>query len=191
MGGRIIGKMRGVDGSTRRIRIAAAGDVHASAEQRERIESAVTEIDRVIRDLRNYIFGLRPGILADRQLDQAVRSLVADFEAGSGVRAQVEVDPQVASELAAKSGEVVQLLREALSNVSRHAQARTCRVRLVRRGRHGLLAVVDDGRGFDPQGVNRGQGLDNILGRTKRLGGVLRLHSAPGRGTTLQVEIPM
>ena len=161
------------------------------SEQRERIESAVTEIDRVIRDLRNYIFGLRPGILADRQLDQALRSLVTDFEASSGLQARVEVDPQVAAELAAKSGDVVQLLREALSNVSRHAQARTCQVRLVRRGRHGLLAVIDDGRGFDPYGVSRGQGLDNILARAKRLGGVLRLHSAPGQGTTLQVRIPI
>ena len=42
-----------------------------------RIEGAVEEIDRAIRDLRNYIFGLRPGILADRQLGQALRELGA------------------------------------------------------------------------------------------------------------------
>ena len=47
----------------------------ADPEQSARIESAVEELDRVIRDLRNYIFGLRPGILADRELDQALRNL--------------------------------------------------------------------------------------------------------------------
>jgi signal transduction histidine kinase len=160
-------------------------------EQRERIETAVTEIDRVIRDLRNYIFGLRPGILADRQLDQALRSLVADFEASSGVEAAVEIDRGVAAELASKSTEVVQLLREALSNVSRHAEARTCQVRLSRAGSHALLAVTDDGRGFEPKGLSRGQGLDNILGRAKRMGGSLRLTSAPGRGTRLRLRIPI
>ena len=45
-----------------------------------RIEQAVEDIDGAIRDLRNYIFGLRPGILADRQLDQALRELGAEFE---------------------------------------------------------------------------------------------------------------
>jgi signal transduction histidine kinase len=54
-------------------------------ELEERIEGAVVELDRVIRDLRNYIFGLRPGILADRQLDQALRHLAHDFEEKSGL----------------------------------------------------------------------------------------------------------
>ena len=160
-------------------------------EQRDRIESAVTEIDRVIRDLRNYIFGLRPGILADRQLDQALRALVAEFEASSGVQAQVRIDPSVAAELAPKSADVVQFLREALSNISRHSEATACEVRLRRDRRHAVLAVGDDGRGFDPKSVSRGQGLDNILDRAKRLGGGLRLYSAPGQGTKLQVRIPI
>jgi signal transduction histidine kinase len=160
-------------------------------EQRDRIESAVTEIDRVIRDLRNYIFGLRPGILADRQLEQALRALVAEFEASSGVQAQVRIDPSVAAELAPKSADIVQFLREALSNISRHSQASACEVRLRRDRRHAVLAVGDDGRGFDPKSVSRGQGLDNILDRAKRLGGGLRLSSAPGQGTKLQVRIPI
>ena len=47
----------------------------ANDELRASIQHAVEELDRVIRDLRNYIFGLRPGILADRQLDQALQEL--------------------------------------------------------------------------------------------------------------------
>ena len=49
-----------------------------------RLEEAVEEIDRAIRDLRNYIFGLRPGILADRQLDQALQELGREFGDRSG-----------------------------------------------------------------------------------------------------------
>ena len=61
-----------------------------------RIEAAVEDIDGAIRDLRNYIFGLRPGILADRQLDQALRELGAEFEQRSGVVTVVDIDPGIA-----------------------------------------------------------------------------------------------
>jgi signal transduction histidine kinase len=57
-----------------------------------RIGGAVEELDRVIGDLRNYIFGLRPGILADRQLDQALRRLAEELERTAGVVTVVEVD---------------------------------------------------------------------------------------------------
>ena len=53
-------------------------------ELRGRLQDAVEELDRVIRDLRNYIFGLRPGILADRQLDQALQRLVEEFGERTG-----------------------------------------------------------------------------------------------------------
>jgi signal transduction histidine kinase len=55
-------------------------------EVESRVEAAVAEIDRAIRDLRNYIFGLRPGILADRQLEQALEDLARDFEEKSASR---------------------------------------------------------------------------------------------------------
>ena len=119
-------------------------------ELRGRLQGAVEELDRVIRDLRNYIFGLRPGILADRQLDQALQRLVEEFGERTGVLAIAEIDPTVAAELTGRAGDVVQLAREALSNVGRHAQAATCRVSLYRTEGGGVLEVDDDGQGFDP-----------------------------------------
>ena len=53
--------------------LQGAAAMARDAEVARRIENAVEDIDRAIRDLRNYIFGLRPGILADRQLDQALQ----------------------------------------------------------------------------------------------------------------------
>src|SRR4029077_19053983 len=71
--------------------------ITGSPEQATRIEGAVGELDNVIRDLRNYIFGLRPGILADRQLDQALRALGEEVQAGSGARVVVDIDADLAS----------------------------------------------------------------------------------------------
>ncbi|MDQ2674943.1 MAG: GAF domain-containing protein, partial [Chloroflexota bacterium] len=116
---------------------------------RGRLQNAVEELDRVIRDLRNYIFGLRPGILADRQLDKALHALVEEFQSRSGVVTIVELDTTVASELSTKAADVVQLAREVLSNVGRHASAATCRVALYRRDGGAVLEIDDDGQGFD------------------------------------------
>jgi signal transduction histidine kinase len=163
----------------------------ASEELRDRLQDAVEEVDRVIRDLRNYIFGLRPGILADRQLDQAIQRLCEEFQERTGVVTVAEVDPQVAADLASQAGDVVQLAREGLSNVSRHAEAATCRVSLYRAEAGLVLEVDDDGRGFDPLAfTGTGQGLRNLRERAERLGGHAEIDSTPGQGTRVRVTIP-
>jgi signal transduction histidine kinase len=154
-----------------------------------RIEGAVGDIDRVIRDLRNYIFGLRPGILADRQLDEALRHLGEEFQQKTGVITVVDVDPTVASELTPAATDILQLTREALSNVGRHARAATCRVSLYRRDERLMLEVDDDGKGFDPDTSTRGDGLTNLEERVRILGGTFSIESAPDHGTTIKVAM--
>lgn len=165
--------------------------VSGDREEAQRIEGAVAELDRVIRDLRNYIFGLRPGILADRQLDQALRQTAQEFEERSGVVTVVEIDETVAAELASSAADVIQVAREALSNVGRHAEATTCRVTLRREDGSAILEVDDDGRGFDPATSRRGDGLSNLEQRAKALGGTASIGSAPTQGTTVRLEIPL
>ena len=157
----------------------------------DRIDSAVEEIDRVIRDLRNYIFGLRPGALADRALDAALRELAAEFEQRSGIVTVAEIDPVVAAELSAVAGEVLQLAREGLSNVGRHSAATTCRLSLVRVEDSAVLEVDDDGKGFDPSATPRGDGLTNLEQRADAAGGRVVVDSGLGRGTTVRVEFPL
>ncbi len=155
----------------------------------KRLEGAVAEIDRVIRDLRNYIFGLRPGILADRQLDEALRHLGEEFQQKTGVITVVDVDPTAASELTPAAADILQLTREALSNVGRHAEASTCRVSLYRSDDRLILEVDDDGKGFDPESSRHGDGLTNLEARVRALGGTFSIESAPGKGTTIRVEL--
>jgi len=157
----------------------------------QRIQEVVGELDRVIRDLRNYIFGLRPGLLADRQLDSALHDLAGELERRSGVTTVVDVDAQVVSVLAPRAADIVQLAREALSNVSRHAQAATCRVSLHREDDRGVLEIDDDGHGFDPERVERGQGLGNLAARAASLDGELEIRSNPAEGTNVRVSIPL
>jgi two-component system, NarL family, sensor histidine kinase DevS len=162
----------------------------ADAEVARRLEAAVEDVDGAILDLRNYIFGLRPGILADRHLDQALKEMASEFDARSGVVTVVDVDGEVASLLASRAGDVVQLVREALSNVSRHAEATTCRISF-RQGEGGVvLEIDDDGRGFDTDTTSWGMGLHNLRERAESLGGVLEVHSTLGEGSTVRATFP-
>jgi signal transduction histidine kinase len=116
----------------------------------------------------------------------------------AGVTTVVEVDEQVAAALSPHAGDVVQLVREALANVVRHAGATTCRVSLywrqaaagLQRGRLAVLEVDDDGGGFDPKLAPTGHGLGNLRARASTLGGTLELKSVSGDGTVVRVLIP-
>jgi signal transduction histidine kinase len=150
-----------------------------------RIEGAIDEIDRAIRDLRNYIFGLRPGILADRQLAGALKELVDEFQERTGVVAVADIDDEAASELASVATDVVQVAREALSNVAKHSGASTCSVRLHRTIDGVTLEVDDDGDGFDMSSISKGMGLQNMSRRLEALGGSFSVAAVAGEGTTV------
>ncbi|TAN31708.1 GAF domain-containing protein [bacterium] len=170
--------------------LQGTGQLTGSPEVTARIEGAVGELDRSISDLRNYIFGLRPGILADRQLDQALRALGEEAQARSQGQVEVEVDAGLAASLSASSHEIVQLTREALSNVARHAQAKRTTIRLARHGSNAVLTIEDDGVGFDTGAESRGNGMANMHGRAAGLGGTMRITSEVGKGTRLRVTFP-
>jgi len=156
-----------------------------------RIESAVEELDRVIRDLRNYIFGLRPGILADRQLDQALRVLAEQVQARGKASVEVDVDASLAATLSGRSADIVQLAREALSNATRHGEAALIVIRLARHGQKAVLTIEDNGSGFDPDARASGHGLRNMRERALSLNGTLEVTSRPGKGTRLSATFPI
>src|SRR6266498_2038966 len=157
-------------------------------EAARRIEGAVGELDRVIRDLRNYIFGLEPGVLADRQLGEALEEMVEEFQHRKGVVAVAEIDPDAAAALGADAADILQLAREALSNVGRHANATTCRVSLHQEAgdgrpganRAGAWAADPGDAGRRPR--HRPRRDPGVAGARPGRGGVRRGgHHAPGR----------
>lgn len=163
----------------------------ADAATRQRLERAVLELDQVIGDLRKYIFGLRPGILGSLELGEALRRLGSDLQERCGVSTVVEVDEKAELRLGSQAGELVQLTREALSNVGRHSRAATCLVRLRAGPKGTVLTISDDGQGFSLRQVRgRGQGLRNMRERALGIGGRLSITSDPARGTRLRLVVP-
>lgn len=172
--------------------LQAAAGIAGEGPVAARLQDAVNVIDRVIGDLRSYIFGLRPRALAEQRLGDVLDQLANEFQRATGVTTVVEFDESLEPALAAVNVHLAQLTREALSNVHRHADAQTCRVSLRRHGDAAVLEIDDDGRGFDVEASRgRGMGLGNIAGRVGSIGGELAIVSQAGEGTTVRISVPL
>jgi signal transduction histidine kinase len=163
-----------------------AGDLEAL---RDRVDEAVTELDTAISDLRATIFELGRG--GGRSLHEEVRALIGEYAPVLGFLPALRTSGQVDGALAPAVGDgLLMTLREALSNIARHAQASSTTVELTATSRWFALRVTDDGIGFDPGSVPRGHGLDNAVHRAETLGGHVDLRSAPGEGTRMEWVVP-
>lgn len=166
------------------------------AESPERLSAAALntfadDLDEVIQDLRSYIRDLHPALLSGQDLARTVRRLALELEVATGMSVAVDVDMSAASEAGPLASDIVQVAREALSNIRRHANAQTCRLTLQRAGDALRLEVDDDGRGIaDGAEASGGNGLRNMRERAQILGGSLTVDSAPGEGTRMTMLLP-
>ncbi len=145
----------------------------------DRIQQYVGEIDRVIGDVRSYIFGLRPSVLTAGNLTNTLEQLGHETQERTGVTTIVDIDLSLEPALAAASMQIVHIVREALSNVERHAGAATCRISIRRDGETAIVEVDDDGRGFDQDGAHRGMGMGNLAERADAIHGTLDVEFEP------------
>ncbi|MEJ2476903.1 MAG: PAS domain S-box protein [Desulfobacterales bacterium] len=148
-------------------------------------------IDKTIADVRNLAFRLRPGILDDLGLVDALELFTTDFEKRTDITCAFEHGSiPVTSETVSTAA--YRIAQEALTNVARHAAAGHVEVRLGLNDGFLTLAVQDDGRGFntDALGENEGLGLAGMHERANLAGGHLEIVSAPGKGTRVSFEVP-
>ncbi|MEI7030081.1 GAF domain-containing sensor histidine kinase [Streptomyces pratensis] len=149
-----------------------------AAEAVEELRAAVVELRPAALDEDGLIATLRTQV---QVLDRAHTAEVA-FES-SGVRALP----------AAQEEALLRVAQEALHNALRHSGAQRVGVTLARRGRSTVLRVTDDGRGFEPTAVRRAGrhlGLVSMRHRASSVGGRLTVASEPGKGATIEMEVP-
>jgi len=148
-------------------------------------------VEERIRDLSHE---LRPAMLDHLGLVPAVEFLAANFGQRTGLR--ISVDSSLKGRLpSAFAIAFYRIVQEALNNVRRHARATRVRIHIGKRGQWLHCQVADNGVGFDPaRTINSGQpglGLLGIRERLNALGGKLRIQSAQGRGTKLEITAPL
>jgi signal transduction histidine kinase len=158
-----------------------------------RIADTTKALNATIRDVRAYINGLSPDNLRRQTLAESVGVLTRDLAAGRAAEFVVSIEEPTAAELSADATtDLLQVVRESVSNGLRHGAATRVAVRLER-GPDGVrLVIADNGRGFTRAGQARtGHGLANIESRVQRHGGTVAIASAPGSGTTVTCTLPL
>ena len=149
------------------------------------------QLRTTVADVRRIVDDLRPAILDDLGLAEALRTHASQFSAAGGLRVRVDIGPVPPLSAAAETA-ILRIASEALANASRHAQARECHITLVTTGDLLELAVSDDGTGPPPAdgGPRRGVGLDSMRERATELGGSFSIEARPAGGTLVRALLP-
>jgi len=155
------------------------------AQMRSAVQDAYEEVRQAILSLRTtpHGQGLVPSLreYAGRLRDQT--GLDVRVESSDGLDLAPAVEAQV-----------IRIVQEALTNVRKHAAARSVTVRFTRTGREVSVTITDDGRGFDVAAVEAAKsmhfGLLTMRERAESIGGVLTVRSGVGQGTTVELRIP-
>jgi signal transduction histidine kinase len=155
-----------------------------------RLDESVTALDEAIRQLRGFIFHLRPAETVG--LAGGLSELAREYEVNALLRPTLDIDPRLDEWTPAEVvPDLLQVAREALSNCARHARASKVRVTARVSASSVELSVADDGVGFAADAPQVGRGLENVRERAAALGAALTIDSAPGQGTTLRLEVPL
>jgi signal transduction histidine kinase len=162
-------------------------------EAERRVDSAIDSLQASIRELRNFIYGLRPETFDGADVPAGIVALGEQFRYNTLVEMDIDVDPEAGKYVSQEHGaEILQLVRESLSNAARHSRARHLVVTFRREAEGPRLVIADDGIGFDasaPVGAGH-QGLANMRARAEAIEATLRVESAAGEGTRIIVSLP-
>lgn len=169
----------------------------------DKVEDELVRIEdlarRTSKEIRHMLFTLRPLVLESEGLTAALEAMAEKADETYDQKVLIDVDENLVEQLEiGKQGVIFFLVEEALNNARKHAKAASVKVRLCSL-EHSLmmLEIQDDGVGFDVKAVNqtyekRGSlGMINLSERTELINGLLHIDSAPGKGTKVQVFIPL
>ncbi|HEU5453404.1 MAG TPA: GAF domain-containing sensor histidine kinase [Terriglobales bacterium] len=159
---------------------------------KNKVRETLGVVDRTVEGLRRIIARLSPLVLQELGLVAAVRKEAKDLTKSAGVKTRVVVSSEIGRLAPQTETAIYRVVQEALHNVAKHAKASTVTVQITREGDVVCVSVQDDGAGMrDTKFTGRSFGLAGMRERVSSLGGTLTVSSQPGKGTRLQVQVPV
>jgi signal transduction histidine kinase len=162
-----------------------------NVEVRERLEQTIHLINDGAQTVRKICSGLRPRLLDDIGLAAAIEWQANEFSARTGIRCKTSVpaeDVELDSDCVTA---IFRVFQEALTNVTRHAEAHQVMAKLSRHAGSIQLVVEDDGKGFCEAETGNSLGLLGMRERAEACGGHLTIATAPSQGTAVTMRIPL
>lgn len=156
------------------------------------VEKSIGYIDLAIQEIRKLSHRLAPASFGDQSLKDVFKGLLLTFNAESHFRVNLEVDEIEKEKLDVETEtHLYRICQEQLSNTVKYAGADTLWISLKMEKQDTLrLRIADNGVGFDPALPSKGIGMNNIRNRVSLLSGHFTLHTAPGKGCEMIIDIP-
>lgn len=176
------------------VHMASALDVSKAG---SRLQNCKTIAGTLLKNIHRIIADLRPTLLDDLGLAPAIAWYGEQRLTPVGIDFHMNEDAMTSRLQPALETAFFRIAQEALNNAARHARATCVNVRLVRKWQRVILEINDNGCGFDPQllqasdSQGQGLGLRGMLERASTLGGDFSMQTAPGKGTTITVRVPV
>ena len=159
-------------------------------ELRERVDRVRDLVESSLAVIRNMALLLRPSMLDDLGLAAALGWLAREISRPTGLRIQVQADDLPPDLPDGHKTCVFRIAQEALNNVAKHANANAVEITVRASDSWLAITVQDDGRGFQ-HGRAHGLGLTGMHERAESLGGSVKITSGPGKGTLIEVALPL
>jgi signal transduction histidine kinase len=152
----------------------------------------LADLDALSEDVRNLSHNLHPAALEHLGLAPALRGLVEEFEERESIRTRFSARELPASLPNEVKIALYRIVQEALTNIAKHADAKSVDIALIGGSNDIYLSVRDIGRGFQVETARTkpGLGLMSMTQRARLIGGTLDIHSEPGVGTRIDVCVP-
>ncbi|WP_298155059.1 sensor histidine kinase [Flavobacterium sp.] len=152
----------------------------------------IEKIQHVEREIRNIAYDLDAPLQSNTDFTEVIHTIFAGLEQHSGIRFVLEADDSINwnAVLVDTKVQLYRILREALQNIVKYANAGKVMVSIGRSESMLRITVQDDGIGFDPEHARKGLGLRNMRQRAQGIGGTMTVTTALGAGTMLQFELP-
>lgn len=156
----------------------------------QRLTQSLQELRRLNREVRAYIRDLEPDNVRSESFAAALREMLATVAPDVTVEQRVE-DEALRTVPPHQVAELINLVREAVSNSVRHGRATSITVRAAQDGERLALVIADNGTGFSAPSPSPGHGLANMRARAAALGGELQIESSAGKGTRVLLTLPL
>ena len=160
-------------------------------EFRKKVKSMMDHVDNTIKRMRKIVSELRPSMLDDLGLVPAIEWQVKEFQKRTGIRSRLRSNVEEADITPERSAAVFRVVQEALTNVMRHAKAKSVQIDLQKKNGLLKISVSDDGRGMKNGVITdiKSLGILGMKERILRIGGDFKIHSTLGSGTRVEIVL--
>jgi signal transduction histidine kinase len=148
---------------------------------------------KVMEDMSDIVWAMNNKQKEESTFSNRIKNYGYDLLSQKNIECRYQIDEQAEQKLLKPEARknILLIVKEAMNNIAKYSEASRAEVQITKDTANIEIKITDNGKGFDPDTIVKGNGLKNIEQRSALLGGSCRFDSSPGRGTTIQCKIPV